>query len=236
MKLFCFPYAGGSSTIYKDWQYKLGNNIKVVPFEMAGRGKKIVEPLCNDMDSTIDYILNEIENELLDGSYSLFGHSMGAIIVYNLLNAIVKRGIPKPKHVFFSGSKPPHIKDKSKNDHLLPDNEFLEVVKSHGGTSEEFFNNKELVDFFLPILRNDFKLAHTTVDSIKEIQSHDLDVTVFYGDNEYDLTTNDVYGWKLYTTKEISIHCIKGSHFFIDENIDDVLEVVNKKFSKVLVV
>lgn len=231
MKLFCFPYAGGSTIGYKDWQRIIGKGIKVRPFEIAGRGSKIVEPFYETIDEAIDKILEEINSEFYSEPYCFFGHSMGANIVINLLKVVIDRRLPLPKHVFLSGSKPPHLYDVDKKEYLLPENEFIDVIKSYGGTPDEFFNDRELLDFFLPMLRSDFKLAESTISDVVKDQIYDIDFTVLYGDSENDLTYDEAYEWSKYTRKNFNIHCIRGTHFFINENPDDVLQIVKNTLS-----
>lgn len=226
MKLFCFPYAGGSALIYKEWQSYLGEDFTVRPFEMAGRGRRIREYCYNSLEEAVESILTELIAEFYSGSYCLFGHSMGAMIVARLLEVITERGLPKPEHVFFSGSQPPHLKDKSMNFHELPDDKFIELLRSYGGTPDEFFINKELLDFFLPLLRNDFSLANTKKESV--INPCNVDISVLYGDKESDLNVEDLNEWKKYTTGKFSLHKVLGSHFFINENPGDVVNIIKK--------
>lgn len=232
MILFCFPYAGGSSVIYKDWQSFLGESIKVKPFELPGRGKRFSESTCNSLDEIVEDIIGNICIDLQENSYSLFGHSMGATIVIKLLEEINKRAMPLPKHIFLSGSKPLHLKDESVNDHLLPDNEFIDVLRDYGGTPDEFFDNQELIDFFLPRLRSDFKLASFQIEHESLIESYNTDITVLYGDSDENTKIHEVYEWGKYTEKKLNVHCIKGDHFFIDKNPSDVLSVVKKQLSQ----
>lgn len=228
MDLFCFPYAGGSALIYKDWQTYLGKSVVVKPFELAGRGRRVIESNYDSLDEAVEDILESLEHEFQKGSYSLFGHSMGSIIVFRLLHVIRLKKLPRPKHVFLSGSKPPHLKVKSKNDHLLPHDEFIDVLKEYGGTPDEFFENKELMDFFLPRLRDDFRLATSEILNETTKEPLDVNITVLLGDSEDDYSQDDAAEWSIYTNKKCIIHTIPGTHFFINENPHDVISLVKK--------
>lgn len=227
MKLFCFPYAGGSKLIYKNWQQNLRCDIEVIAYEMSGRGKKILEPEYEDIDDAINKIFNDIMIHVEKGNYSFFGHSMGSYIVYKLTKKIVEMNLPKPSHLFLSGSKPPHLQNKDIPDHLLPEKDFIDLLKDYGGTPEDFFQNQELLDFFIPKLRSDFKIANYVIEDESNITPLDVKFTVLYGDNENDLTQKEVREWNKYTNHTINYHCINGSHFFIDENPRPVLSIVN---------
>lgn len=229
MKIFCFPYAGGSSNIYANWQANLGNNVKVIPFELSGRGKRASEKRCDTIDDVIEDFFNSFSTDFFSEPYMLFGHSMGGYIVYKLLEEIRKKEFPMPEQVFVSGAKPPHIKDKSRKDHLLPYDEFLDLIKSYGKTPAEFFESKELLEYFLPILRSDFRIASFSIDDESSIVPFDIDFTIFLGDNEGDYTFEEAKEWGIYTKRDIRIHTIKGSHFFIDENPQELLEKIFEK-------
>ena len=126
MKLFCFPYAGGSSAIFNRWKSYIGHEIEIRAIELAGRGKRIHEAHYNTFDEAINDVLKLINDEIKsDSGYAFFGHSMGAKIAYELTQRILDEGYQGPKHIFFSGRGAPYIKGKDEKDyHKLPDEEF----------------------------------------------------------------------------------------------------------------
>lgn len=232
MKLFCFPYAGGSSLIYKEWQDYLGDGIKVLPYELAGRGRRIRETSYSSLKDAAERILADIGGSLYIEPYCLFGHSMGAMIVLKLLEEIRTKACPLPEHVFLSGACPPHINNRS-DYHLLPDREFIDVLKFYGGTPSEFFENQELLDFFLPILRNDFKLACYKRKEL--LKPFNTDFTVLYGQDEVNFTYTDASEWEKYSIAKCFIHKVKGSHFFINESPKAVLDIVKSTIASMVV-
>lgn len=231
MKLFCFPYAGGSSLIYKEWQGYMGDGIDVRPYELAGRGRRVREASYNSLKDAAERILNEIGGILYSEPYCFFGHSMGAMIVLKLLEEIREGSFPQPEHVFFSGACPPHLNNRS-DYHLLPDREFIDVLKFYGGTPSEFFENQELLDFFLPILRNDFKLACYRRKEL--LKPFNTDITILYGQDEVNFTYTDASEWKKYTSGNYFIHKVKGSHFFINESPEAVLGIVKSTITSMV--
>jgi surfactin synthase thioesterase subunit len=226
MKLFCFPYAGGSSSIFSKWKNYIRPDIEIKAIELAGRGKRIHEAHYNDFDAVIDDVLTIIIDEVREGNYAFFGHSMGAKIVYELTKEILARELPGPEHIFFSGRGAPYVLgDDEKEYHKLPDEEFKEEVLNLGGTPKEFFEHPELLEVFLPLLKNDFKMAEREIDG-KEIELLPSDFTIFLGKDE-NLNSKQIDSWKRYTSGNCTIHYFNGDHFFINEKTGEVVEKIN---------
>jgi len=226
IKLFCFPYAGGSAVIFNNWKQYIENSIELVPIELAGRGKRINEPLYNGVDDVIDDVFGLIKNKINDNPYAFFGHSMGGMIAYELAKRIKKNNLPSPIHVFFSGRSAPHIKkDDDKQYHLMSEEKFKKEIIELGGTPPEFFDHPELMEIFLPLLKNDFKLAGANLYNGK-IEPLNCNITVFLGKEE-DLTSEQCDGWKKHTTKLCSIHYFEGGHFFINNNTEQIVKFIN---------
>lgn len=225
IKLFCFPYAGGSSVIFNKWKQYIDTKIDLIPVELAGRGKRIHEPLYGDVSDVINDVY-EIISKMINGStYALFGHSMGAMISYQLCQKLRKNEYTPPMHVFISGRGAPHIKRSEKKYHLLEEDEFKKEVFNLGGTPPEFFELPELLDLFLPLLKNDFRLAETEISN-GEILPLDSNISVFLGKNE-DLTIEQCDGWKKHTNKLCSIYYFEGGHFFLQEETEKIVRLIN---------
>lgn len=227
MKLFCFPYAGGSSAVFNQWKNYISPNIEIIAIELAGRGKRIHEPHYKDFNAVIDDVFSLIIDEIKgNDDYAFFGHSMGAKIAYELTQEILSKGLPAPSHVFFSGRGAPYVLgDDEKEYHKLPDEEFKKEILNLGGTPKEFFDHPELLEVFLPMLKNDFKLAARDISG-KEIKPLPFDITVFLGKDE-ELTPEQIDSWKKYTIENCTIHYFNGGHFFINEKVEEVIRKIN---------
>jgi medium-chain acyl-[acyl-carrier-protein] hydrolase len=101
----------------------------------------------------------------------------------------------------------------------------MEEVIELGGTPREFFQHAELAGLFLPLLRNDFKIAEMEME-IKEIHPLNNNITVFLG-KEDDLTAEECDGWKKHTNQLCSIHYFNGGHFFLHDEVEQLLKMVN---------
>jgi medium-chain acyl-[acyl-carrier-protein] hydrolase len=152
---------------------------------------------------------------------------MGGIIAYELALRIKKNNLPEPTHIFFSGRGAPHVPDEDDEMYyLLPDDEFRDKIIELGGTPKEFFEHPELMEVLLPMLRSDFKIAETYKYS-GEIVPLNHDITVFIGKDE-DVTAEQMHGWREVTKKMCSIHYFEGEHFFIHDQMEHIVKIINK--------
>lgn len=219
------PYAGGSSAIYNRWKESLSHNIELMPIELAGRGVRINEPLYNRRSDAVNDVFSLVEKHLTRDPYMIFGHSMGALMTFELAHKIKESGLPNPSHLFFSGASAPHLRDERKKYHLLSPEEFEKEVLSLGGTPPEFFEHRELLEMFLPILRNDFKMAETELSNHIKDQLN-VDFTVFQG-KEDDLTQEQFSEWHQHTDQKFDIHYFEGGHFFLNDEVKSITNIIN---------
>jgi len=233
VKLFCFPYAGGSSVVYSNWSDELDESVQVFPVELAGRGRRITEPFYNSMDEAAEDVIRMIKYDILDVPYAFFGHSLGAGIAYHVAQKLRTKMYPQPVHIFFSGRGAPHFLRKDKVPyHTLPEDEFREKVMELGGTPEEFFQHPELLEILLPLLRADFKISwafnKSYSDKVENINPLKCNITVFLGEDD-DLVSEQIEGWKKHSSKQCVIHTFPGGHFFLNhqEEKQEMLKLVN---------
>jgi len=149
---------------------------------------------------------------------------MGSIIAYELAHRIKTSNLLNPEYLFVSGRKPPHIGKRKKIIHTLPDDEFRNQIIDMGGTPKEIFENKELLELFMPILRQDFRI----VENYKYTERPPLDIETiaFYSDEE-EIEDSEAKQWDIHTNKECKIFKIKGNHFFINYRTNEVADIIN---------
>jgi surfactin synthase thioesterase subunit len=230
IKLFCIPYAGGTSLIYSQWKRYLSAKIELCPIELAGRGSRIDEKLYETFDEAVDDVYNIIMNKIDDGYFAFFGHSMGSWIAYELSYKLKKLNRQYPLHIFFSGRRAPHISERGTMIHLLPQEEFKHEVMKMGGTSREILNNG-LFDYFSDIMRADFKIVSEYAYRDKE-ELISCDISIFSGKKDRDIKINDLIGWKKHAGMGCSICKFGGGHFFILDQKEDVISTINSTLLK----
>jgi medium-chain acyl-[acyl-carrier-protein] hydrolase len=232
IKLFCFPYAGGSSIVFSKWKQFLTKNagIELRALELPGRGIRMLEPLYAGLPEAVEDLYQMISDEISESPYALFGHSLGGLLVYELAQKIKQLNTRQPLHLFFSGKSAPHVERKKKY-HLMNNEEFKRELLQLGGTPPEFFDHPELMDLFLPLLKHDFKLAETSLTE-RKLDPLDCDITVFLGKEDHEISIEDANGWKLHTQRSCTLHYFNGNHFFINDEAAAVTKLIDNTLSK----
>ena len=191
------------------------------------------EALYNDMDDAVEDIFRIISTEIDDCPYAIFGHSMGGSIAYNVAQMIQRNDLPLPAHGFFSARKAPHLsRDYDKQCHLMSDDEFRAELIDLGGTPPEFFDHPELMQLFLPLLKNDFRITETERTD-GPINPLDIDISVFFG-KEDDFTGEECNGWRLHTRRECNIQFFEGGHFFLHNETGRIAGAINAVLNREL--
>ncbi len=224
-RVYCIPHAGGSAMVYNKWNEFAGEHIEIVPVELAGRGNRIREQLYETLDEAVDDVYRSIENKLDDSPYVIYGHSMGSWIALELCFKIIQQKKSSPIMLIISGKEPPIKERCGKVIHRLNEDDFKEEMLKLGGTPEEVFDDEDLKNLFIPIIRSDYKIIET-YDTKKILKKLPYPIILFNGIDD-DVTTDEVEGWRNYTSKKFEFFNFKGGHFFVYENAKEVVDKIN---------
>lgn len=224
MILFCLPYAGGSEAIYYSWKNYLDPSIKLFPIKLKGRGARLNEHFYKNLEEVIDDIFNIIKNIILDNDYAIYGHSMGSLLAFELYYMISGKKLRRPKHIFFSGYKPPNIPRKE-NISDLPYSDFLRKLVELGGMPDELINNQELLKIFIPVIHNDIKVLEN-YNYVEREMGIECDISILNG-KEDSINLEEILAWKKHACKEFKIYSFEGNHFFINYNTENIVNIIN---------
>lgn len=224
LRLVCLPYAGGGALIYRTWPDVLPPEVEVVPVQLPGREWRLREPPLDRIDDVVGALLEQWD-ALGERPFALFGHSMGALIAFELARALRRAGRAGPEHLIVSGHSAPQHADRS--DRALrgaSDEVFIERLRSLSGTPPEILENRELMELVLPALRADFELcaAYTCAPE----PPLDCPITALAGLDDRSVAPERMEGWREQTTGAFSLRMLPGGHFFLNETPDLVLRAV----------
>ncbi|MFD7524500.1 thioesterase II family protein [Paenibacillus chitinolyticus] len=223
--LFCLPYAGGSSVIYTRWKPLLDSGIELVPLELAGRGRRINESFYESVDEAVNDLLPVVEPYLDKGQAAFFGYSMGSLIAFELIHRIREKHGHNPLHFFAAARMAPHIQRTEPPLHGMEPELFKTKIADLGGTPPQLFENSELMNLFLPLLRADFRLVETYAYAEKA-EKLDCAMTVFAGKRD-KMRETDVLEWKRHTTGAFTAHSFDGGHFFINDFQKEIVDILH---------
>jgi len=228
LRLVCFPYAGGSARSFRDWADKLGPNLEVCAVRLPGRERRLSEPALRRADHAVD-ILVEVLRPYLDLPIILFGHSMGAILAYEVARGLLRSARVEPRGLLVSGRRAPHLPSRRRHLHDLPRDEFIAEIKAFNGTPEEVFDHRDLLDLFLPTLRRDFELAETYTRLAGPVLS--CPVIAMSGRQDADVLPEDLADWRSVTTGPFKTMLFDGHHFYINDAQTGFLEAVRQEIA-----
>jgi medium-chain acyl-[acyl-carrier-protein] hydrolase len=213
LRLFCFPYAGGSSNlIYRGWQEGLPESVEVCPVELLGRGRRLRETPFTRLMPLVEAIAGEILPRL-DKPFAFFGHSMGATIGFELARLLRREHCPTPVHLFVSGHRAPHIPMTEPPTYNLPEPEFLEELRRLNGTPQEVLEHPELIQMLMPLLRADFEVVQTyTYTAAPPL---DCPITAFGGLQDVEVPSEYVAAWRDHSAAAFTLRMLPGGHFFL---------------------
>jgi medium-chain acyl-[acyl-carrier-protein] hydrolase len=223
LRLFCFPYAGGNATLYRQWSDLLPTQIDVCPIQLPGRGNRLSEPPASHISPLLTMLLPAFSS-YLDMPYAFFGYSMGASIAFELVRAFRQRDYPLPVHLFVSARRAPQLPHQKTFVHTLPDTEFLEELRKLNGTPEEVLRNTEILQLSLPTLRADFALCETY--AYKPQVPLTCPISAYGGLQDPDVTRDDLAAWRHMTDGAFKVQLFEGDHFFLQSSRIDLLRAL----------
>ena len=229
VNLFCFPFAGGNKYSYRELADYCPPAIQLIPVELPGRGARFREPPLTELYSIIDDLFGQIRDQL-QPPYAFYGHSMGTWVSYLLTKKILQVNLPPPSHLFLTGCAAPSVPIREVPRHQLPKAEFIEKLRSYGGSPEEVLNDSSLMDFFEPILRADFQALETY--AYQATSPFSIPVSIIIG-TEDRVTYEDALAWQRETTEPVEIRQFPGDHFFIFGYKAEIMKIMVRKLMAV---
>ncbi|MGA1864687.1 MAG: thioesterase II family protein [bacterium] len=212
LRLFCLPFAGGGCQFFRDWHENLPVSIEVCGIQLPGRENRINEKPVSSHIGLIDKIVEAISDRV-EMPYAIFGHSMGALLGYELVRAIRSAGLSNPCLLVSSARRAPHLPQMLPLIHDLPDDQFMEEVKGFNGTPGEVMESGELLELIMPILRADFTLCETYIHESEPPLP--CSITAYGGLQDHTVSREELGAWRQHTAGTFTMRMFQGDHFYI---------------------
>ncbi len=223
MRLFCFPHAGAGPSAFRAWSRTLPAGVDVLAIQAPGREARLGEAPFQDLPPLVTGVAGAV-GAYDDCPMAFFGHSLGAIVAFEVTRELQRRGSDGPIRLFVCACRAPHRAPRSPPISGLPDAEFLEKLGRLGGTPHEILGQDELMALLLPGLRADFRLAETYLTSTTA--SVACPISAFGGRADPEATAEDLAGWALHTTGGFQFRLFPGAHFFIFDEPAGMVEAL----------
>ncbi|WBC14938.1 alpha/beta fold hydrolase [Micromonospora sp. WMMA1998] len=222
MRLFCFPYAGGGAGVFRTWTDELPPDVEVLAAQLPGREARVGEKPFTRIGPLVDALATAIRPHL-DRPFMFFGHSMGALVAFELARHLRREHLPQPDRLMLAAYRAPQLPNPNIKIYHLPD-EVLKVVLQTDGTPQRILQNDELMRAMLPTLRADFELCDTY--EYREEPPLDYPLSIFGGTEDVRISAGDLDGWRAHAGAGCTFTRVPGGHFFVHSAQDLLLAAI----------
>jgi surfactin synthase thioesterase subunit len=229
-RLFCFPYAGSGASLFANWSTLLPAWVEVCPIQLPGRENRINETPLKRLSALVDRLVEALL-PVSDLPFTFFGHSMGALISFELARRLRQRNLPLPSQLFLSGCGAPQMSYSEAPVYHLPREEFIATVKRLNGTPEEVWQHEELVKILLPYLRADFEIIDTY--TYQPYEPLPIPFTVYGGQQDQKIHPERLGAWREQTTRACVVRIFPGDHFFLNSSRKQLLTTLSQDLKPV---
>jgi len=247
LRLFCFPFAGGGSAIYRSWSESLDPAIEVVAVEPPGRLGRIEEKPIVDIKKFSSELVSEMR-PLLDLPFAFFGHCLGGLTMYETARRLIRSTKFRPMHLFVSGARPPdRVSDQGPFENRLmddlfhlaqfrrdrpiyaqPDDVFGELIRHFNiPATDQLLSDPKLRKLMLPVVRAEFRMA-SNYKFAKE-RPWDIPITCFAARGDPYVSRHHALGWGRFTNSRLQVYIRDGAHFAVVDDVAFIHGIINKE-------
>jgi medium-chain acyl-[acyl-carrier-protein] hydrolase len=220
LRLLCVPYAGAGVAAFAAWTELLGSSVDLAIVRLPGRESRIREPFCRSAVEAAELAAGELA-ALTDLPLALFGHSMGAIIAFEIARRLRQIGM-LPVMLAVSGWRAPSLPGPLPRLAHLPVDEFaLAIQDRFGAVPRAVLEDRELLSLLIPTLRADVGLVEQY--GYRGDLPLSCPIAAYGGDADPHATESDLRQWGRETSGAHHVRMFRGGHFFIQSARDEVL-------------
>lgn len=230
VRLVCFPHAGGSASYYFPMSGLLGPDVELVALQYPGRQDRCAEKCVDNVPDLADQVFAALRG-WTDRPFAFFGHSMGAILAFEVARRFQRGTARGPVWLFASGYPAP-ARLRGGTIHLRDDAGLVTELLSAGGTDPRWLDNSDLLASVLPPMRDDYK----AIETHRSMPGPPLDcpITVLVGDADPQTTMDEAAAWRESTDGAFDLQVFAGGHFYLDEHLAEVSDKVSATLGRVL--
>ncbi len=218
--VFCFHCAGGSAGQFLKWNMLGGGDVAFAGVQLPGRERRYREPPLQDFSDLIGSLRAAI-GPVLDRPYAFFGHSLGALVAFELARALRGSGVPLPRHLFVAARSAPQLARDFPALDELPLPRLLEVLRRYGGINEAMLGDTDVMSGLLPTIRADFRLVRRYV--YRHEPPFDFPISAVGGTADESCSESDLRAWGEQTRARFRCNLLAGGHFFLREHAATVV-------------
>lgn len=225
LRLFCLPHAGGGASLFRNWGPAFEPLVEICPIQLPGRERRIGEPAVASLRPLVEQ-LADVLAPLLDRRYAIFGHSMGALIGFELVRELRRRGCPMPVQLFIASYCAPHLLRRENRASTVSE-KAARHVSDTGMVPIEM--QSEVLELFVPTMEADTRLCEG-YEYVPE-DALDCPITAFRGHTDY-VVDDHLAGWRAHTRGAFQMQTFLGDHFFLRDTPRGVMQAISKVLAR----
>jgi len=237
VRVVCFPYAGAGASAYFSWaQHLAKRDIELWNVQLPGRESRLCEPPVRVFSDMVQQLTDALRPlEAANVPLAFFGHSLGALLAYEVARHLARQDRRLPVGLFLSGRNAPSHRREPPRLHDLPPGELLDALAKFGNMSEAIRKEPELVELLIPALRADFALLYDYHEGWDAADKEALPcrLTVFGGDHDPWTDIEGLAHWRQFVRGRYRLQTFAGGHFFINEFRRDLWDAIEEDLSEI---
>ncbi len=227
----CFPHAGGGVRAYRGWGAEQPDWLEISVAVLPGRDRLLGVPPRRSVDELVPVLVASLEPFFRQGPFAVFGHSVGALVGFEVCRALSAEGFSTPQALVVCGRRAPQLPGPEGTIHDRPDVEVLDLLRWYGDVPGRTLPHSVWSKLFLPALRADLALEDTYRH--RSDAPLGLPLMAYAGDQDPSVTEAELRAWGSQTAAQFRARTLSGGHFFVQETpgvlqrvTDDLAEVV----------
>jgi medium-chain acyl-[acyl-carrier-protein] hydrolase len=229
-RLFCFPYAGSGSSFFRRWASSLPAQVEICPVLLPGRESRLRDKPFTHMDSLVQSIACSMR-PYLKVPFAFFGHSMGAMVSFELAQHLWQNCQIGPVELFVSGCRAPHLEDAEAPTYDLPEKAFLDALRDLEGTPETVLEDADMIGMMMPALRADFELVETY--RYQTYPPLPVPIAAFGGIDDFKVKSSHLQSWSQHTAESFQLNMLPGNHFFLHKHQSKLLNLLARRLHQI---
>jgi surfactin synthase thioesterase subunit len=207
------------------WSQELDPEIELCPVQLPGRENRMSERCLNRVSEVADLAVEALA-PYFDMRVGLFGHSLGAIIAYEVVQRLRAKGV-QPQRLIVSAHRAPQIPLPHDPTWALPEADFKKHLEALNGTPKEVLQDEELWQLVSPFVRMDFQLDETYTHR-SDYEPLDCPITVFGGTKDTETPESHLQAWRDVTRSACEVRTFDGDHFFINTHRAALIDAIGQ--------
>jgi medium-chain acyl-[acyl-carrier-protein] hydrolase len=218
LRLVCLPFAGGSAVAYQHWASRLPDWIETIAVQLPGRGPRVLERPYTAIRPLVCALVDNL-NSVFDERFAVYGHSMGALLGFELVRELRRRGGRHPDHLIVAAQPAPQRPRSNLKVDAISNREFILQLQDKRD-ADLLTMNRELRDLVIPGLRADFALCANY--DYEEERPMTFPIAALGGSRDRSVSQADLSAWQKQTTGRFELRNIDGDHFFLRDQTGEL--------------